>query len=1490
MQAWIVRFRSADGGAWQDLAVGRGPVDHAVIANIDPSLLLNGFYELKVAAQDLSGNYTEQNLTALVEGDLKVGNFSFTVEDANVPLSGMPVRVTRTYDTRQRLKKGDFGYGWTLDVSNARLQENRHPGLDWVISHDGALFTTWCINPVGKRKVSVTLPDGQVESFTMTMKPSCKLFLQPSEMEPQYTAQPGTTSTLVALQADGQRYTHLNLSGGHLIDGLTGELFDPTWYRLTTRAGYVYLIEQASASQKGGIRTVTDPNGNVITYTPTGITHSDGTGLTFVRDAQNRIERLTDPNGKVQRYGYDANGDLATYTDQLDHLTTYVYAPVSGPHAHALIEIKDPLNRPLVKNLYDAEGRLYAQEDNEGNRTLFDHVLEGRYSIVTDRNNHRTILEYNDRGDVIRRTDALNHVWTSTYDDFGNVLTETDPLNRTTTRDVNAMGDVLSVTDALNHTTSYTYNAKGQELTITDALERVHVNEYDSVGNLLKVKDPAGNEASSVIGAKGLPTSAKDLLGNQTVYGYDGSGRKNFEKDPLNHETRWTHDANGNVRTETKQRTVNGTLVDETTTYDYDAKNRVIQTTLPDGSIVKTEYDAAGNEQATVDALDRRTEMDYDVYGRLTETRYPDGSSDSKTYDAEGNLRTEKDRNGNTTTYDYDELNRVVKTTYADGSFTETEYDEAGQVISETDARGNTTTHEYDDAGRRIKTTDALDGETTFDYDANGNLIEQVDPNGHMTRYEYNELDQRVKTIFHDGSTVQETFDAEDRRLTSRDQVGLITTYGYDEVGRLLSVFDAAEFTTSFSYDEHGNKLTQTDAENHTTQFRYDALGREIATVLPLGQSNATTWDDNGNVATTTDFNGDLTEYGYDEQGRVTRIDYADSTFESFTYDDNGNRKTATNAQGTTSYDYDERNRLAKEMKPGGSELTYAYDANGNRTRVTVTGHGRTATTRYTYDELNRLHTVTDEQNGVTTHTYDAAGNLKTLSFPNGFVTTYSYDDLNRPLSVVTKNAQGTVVGSETYTLHPTGRRTQLVSFDGSTTTTQKYRYDVLYRLFEETALDAANVVIQSASYTYDKVGNRVYSIEDGVHTQYDYDDNDRLQSAGGVSYTYDAAGNVLTETEDGQTKTYTWNKQQKLAQADTPNGLIDYLYDVDGIRSAKSVNGSTTNYVVDHNTQYAQVLLETDATGNATAYTRGLALLEQNRNGTSSYFHADTLGSTKQLSDGSGAVTDSYAYTAFGRQRTASGATANSYRFTGEQFDEGMGQYYLRARYYDPVTGRFTARDSFPGYDDKPITLHRYVYAGNDPVMYTDPSGHFMSAGGAMVGASIRIGLTGLAIYGTANSGASFLRSLAEGDTEGAMINGSVTLLAVLGPVSYLRYMRAVGPKITKANSVLVDAADAIRKAIKNVDKFKLSNKHMPGAGGRYAKFAQGVNIKAALREGLTTSRIEIRPNKDKGETRPDSFVLIATLGKPVGEKGENKIKIVIGFDGEIWTAFPTK
>ena len=86
--------------------------------------------------------------------------------------------------------------------------------------------------------------------------------------------------------------------------------------------------------------------------------------------------------------------------------------------------------------------------------------------------------------------------------------------------------------------------------------------------------------------------------------------------------------------------------------------------------------------------------------------------------------------------------------------------------------------------------------------------------------------------------------------------------------------------------------------------------------------------------------------------------------------------------------------------------------------------------------------------------------------------------------------------------------------------------------------------------------------------------------------------------------------------------------------------------------------------------------------------------------------VTDTYDYDAFGNKINSTGSTPNNFLYRGEQYDPDLGLYYLRARYYNPITGRFMSRDPKDGVLTDPKMLHKYLYAGGDPANSYDPSG----------------------------------------------------------------------------------------------------------------------------------------------------------------------------------------
>ena len=136
-------------------------------------------------------------------------------------------------------------------------------------------------------------------------------------------------------------------------------------------------------------------------------------------------------------------------------------------------------------------------------------------------------------------------------------------------------------------------------------------------------------------------------------------------------------------------------------------------------------------------------------------------------------------------------------------------------------------------------------------------------------------------------------------------------------------------------------------------------------------------------------------------------------------------------------------------------------------------------------------------------------------------------------------------------------------------------------------------------------------------------------------------------------------------------------------------------------------MLEERDGSGSlSVSYVYGDDLISQERGGADSYYHYDALMSTRMLTNAAETVTDTYAYDAFGSLTDQTGITANDYLYTGEQYDANVGFYYLRARYYSPDIGRFTSQDPWQGNMFDSVSLHQYLYAGNNPVVFIDPSG----------------------------------------------------------------------------------------------------------------------------------------------------------------------------------------
>jgi RHS repeat-associated protein len=188
------------------------------------------------------------------------------------------------------------------------------------------------------------------------------------------------------------------------------------------------------------------------------------------------------------------------------------------------------------------------------------------------------------------------------------------------------------------------------------------------------------------------------------------------------------------------------------------------------------------------------------------------------------------------------------------------------------------------------------------------------------------------------------------------------------------------------------------------------------------------------------------------------------------------------------------------------------------------------------------------------------------------------------------------------------------------------------------------------------------------------------------------------------------------------------YVYDPDGLRVQQDAGGTYTNYTIDPDSGFGDVIEDRSYNGTLEArYDYGDDLIDMQRSGGTSWYLFDGHGSTMQLASTAGSVTDSYEYDAYGDLLSHSGSTQNVYLYDA-QCQDGTGLYYLRARYMDPSRGEFLGQDPFGGDDEDPVSLHRYLYCDDNAVMNEDESGKD-DLGGLLVGIGIAGVLAGLEV-----------------------------------------------------------------------------------------------------------------------------------------------------------------
>ena len=1084
------------------IAQGTNEVINAEIAKFDPTKLDNDSYVILVAAFDVNGSGYVAATIVNVEGNVKLGQFNLDFTDLSIPLAGIPIQVTRTYDTRQAGREGDFGYGWSLGVQDARILEVAAIGASGAFGNGERTFVP------DKTKVYLTNPSGQRVGFTYkeTYASGAAFIIGCSFgcfYTPSFVPDPGVYDTLTIDET--------SVSRGGILGALVGGI-NPAKYTLTTKEGTKYRYDESS-----GLEKITDRNNQTVTFTENGIKHSSGTEIQFVRDHRGRIKEVVDPDGNKIVYEYDATGDLKKVTNQSGIKSTYNY--IAKP-AHYLDEGFDDLGQRDFKVIYDAKGRFKEIIDALGNsvgKQNYDE-LASRRATVLDANGNATQLLYNIRGNVLEEIDAAGNRTLREYTDTRNPDLETKIIDRrgmVTERAYDAKGNVTVIRElgpqsnplSTPVVTEFAYNSNNDVTSIKNASGATTIFSYSNNGSLVEITDPSGRSSKWTNDNRGQRTSLTDSQGNVTRFEYEnacpcGSPSKVIYADG----TYQTFDYNqfGQV---TKEQTfeANGTLVEQKQTF-YDDSGRVIR-----------ELVGAGNNP-----LHPPTDVRKYYSGNLLDW----------------------------------EIIVSPQSLNPDGSLKESPTTPVAQ------RKSRITDYDYDAADRLVRQIDAMGGIVNFRYDAQGNRVLLQDPVGNITTWTYDTLNRvsEERDPFYWVSFVNAN-----SSLSSDALLDAVVVENDKPSGASLANNQGAAHVRSFGYDSEGNQSEVIDRNNRRREFSYDQNGRLrteqwfAANNGPLVETIAFTYDILGNMKTAQNADSKYT-YEYDKLNRVTSVDNLDTNPDTprvilnYEYDLQGNViRTSDDAGVTVQSTYSERNQLETRkwfdaiVPSGGTKdvadarVDFSYTAAGRQKQIRrysdLIATTKVGSTDYTYDQSGRTDTLIhknavdallssydygydfsgllidekrDHSNNAyddsIAYGYDLTGQLVDAAFGSQDDEHYAYD--------LNGNRESSINGSEART-YTTGPANQLKSdgvynyeYDGEGNQKVKIRisdgqvtenfWDHHNRLVRIEERSSGGIVLKTVEFQYDAIGRRITemvngavtlrAVHDGNHTWGDFD------------------------------------------------------------------------------------------------------------------------------------------------------------------------------------------------------------------------------------------------------------------------------------------------------------------------------------------------------------------------------------------------------------------
>jgi RHS repeat-associated protein len=993
-------------------------------------------------------------------------------------------------------------------------------------------------------------------------------------------------------------------------------------------------------------------------------------------------------------YFYDGNAAYTSSPVKGDVTTQRVWA--GGTDYAQSSMTYDTYGNVLTQSMYAAFGSATNDPSASSKQTTTTTYDSAGYNTYPVKVKNQLLQEVNTTynyafGLPITVTDANSITTNATYDGFGRMKTITAPGDSSPTLQVNYFDasipfkiDLIQAVSASSTTRlSRFYDGAGRQIqtqtanaVVNNVLKNVVVDsQYNAAGHLVKQTVPY------IITSNTTPTyNTQTFTQPLTSTVYDPIGRATTTTAPNSTSVTYTY---ADLSTTVKDPKLNSSIT------ATDVWGRTTLLDAPIGPDVSYSYDAL-NRLTDATRAGLTTHINYDTLGRKTSMSDPDMGNWSYTYDALGNLKSQTDAKSQLTCLYYDGLNRMD-----------------GKIYSSSGSCGTPVSFDVDfnyDAGsngigRKTSMTDSS-GSTGWTYDTRGRLSAETKTitgaSAFVTSWQYNTGDLPITMNYPDSE---------------------ILTYGYNTDGTLKTVTSSTggTYMNDIQYDEAGRlKLLQYGSNIINKTFNYFAwntadMGGLLSSVSASSTSNlqnlAYNYDKDGNVLTIVDGNmGPQTQtFTYDELNRIKSTSVTGGTnglySESYDYDSTSGNLSLKNGL-TYTYADAAHKHAATSLSNG---YAYAYDQNGNMTQRTIGAQ----VFDLVYDKENRLTSVnapgvsiipspTPTLTATLTSTPTSTPTITqtpTITSTSTNTSTPTNTSTATHTPTVTNTFTPTSTGTDTQTPANTSTPTETSTLEDTATPTQTNTPDPLFTPTD--TFTPTNTATPTGTETPTSTSTPT-SLPTSTPT---------LTPTSTPTFTSTNTPTITLTPTSTPTSTSTYTPSPTPTATLPPASTFahaDFTYDGDGhrVKSVMQTNyTSTTAYFVGNHYEL---------TGGVVTkyYYAGSQRIAMRQNGTLSYLLGDHLGSTSIVIDAAGNVINQTQYKAWGKERYSSGTRPTNYGYTGQySYYADFGLQFYNARWYDSSLGRFAQADPIvpggvQGYD-------RYAYANNNPLTYTDPTGH---------------------------------------------------------------------------------------------------------------------------------------------------------------------------------------